>query len=126
MKGTTRAQNTKAVKTLHSHGIRAKAFLIVGLPGETRNTVCDTADWIEEAGPDDIDISIFQPLPGSRIFADPKAWDIEFTYNGKAQWYKGTPGQYVSNVSTKELSADAIVAYRDILEQAYKRKELLA
>jgi len=125
MKGTTRTMNTNAVQKLHKHGIRAKAFLIVGLPGETRETVFDTANWIEEAQPDDVDVSVFQPLPGSTIFADPKKWDIEFIYDGRPQWYKGTPGQYVSNVATEELSADKIVAYRDILEEKYKRKELL-
>ena len=125
MKGTTRAMNIKAVQILRSHGIRTKAFLIVGLPGETAATMVDTMSWIEEAQPDDVDISIFQPLPGSPIFADPKAWDIEFSYDGKPQWYKGTPGQYISNVSTKELSANDIVAYRDMLEQKYKREDLL-
>lgn len=125
MKGTTRKMNTNAVKRLRKHGIRAKAFLIVGLPGETRKTVLDTANWIEEAQPDDVDVSVFQPLPGSPIFADPKAWEVDFVYDGKPQWYKGTPGQYVSNVSTVGLSADKIVAYRDLLEEQYKRKELL-
>jgi len=125
MKGTTRAMNSNAVEKLHGHGIRAKAFLIVGLPGETRDTVCETADWIEESKPDDVDISVFQPLPGSPIFSDPEKWEVDFTYNGRAQWYKGTPGQYVSNVRTKDLSPDDIVAYRDMLEEKYKRKELL-
>jgi len=123
MKGTTRAQNTKAVKMLHSHGIRAKAFLIIGLPGEDHGTVGDTISWIEEAQPDDIDASVFQPLPGSDIFKDPDKWDIEFTYDGKPQWYKGTPGQYVSNVSTEKLTANDIVQYRDIIEREYKGEQ---
>jgi len=125
MKGTTRIMNTRAVEKLHNHGIRAKAFLIVGLPGETNETVVETADWIEEAQPDDIDISIFQPMPGSRIFADPTKWGIKFNYNGQPGWYKGTPGQYEANIETEELNAEEIVAWREMLEVEYKPRELL-
>ena len=125
MKGTTSFMNLQAVDMLHAYDIRVKAFLIVGLPGESPGTVFETASWIKEARPDDVDISIFQPLPGSAIFSDPEAWGIGFKYDGKAQWYKGTPGQYVSNVSTKGLTAAEIVNFRDELETMFKPKELL-
>jgi len=125
MKGTTRKMNTRAVERLHRHGIRAKAFLIVGLPGETTETITETADWIEEAQPDDIDISVFQPMPGSRIFAEPEKWGIHFTYNGKPGWYKGTPGMYEANVYVGDLTGEEIVQWRDLLEKEFKKPELL-
>ena len=125
MKGTTRTMNTRAVQRLHDHGIRTKAFLIVGLPGETNESVVETADWIEEAQPDDIDISVFQPMPGSRIFAEPEKWGVKFNYNGKAGWYKGTPGQYETSVETEGLTSEEIIQWRDMLEREYKPKELL-
>lgn len=120
LKGTTRGTNTQAVQNLHRHGIRAKAFLIVGLPGETTETVDQTRSWIEEAHPDDIDVSVFQPLPGSSIFSNPEKWGIKFSYDGAPQWYKGTPGEYVSVVQTKGLSSEEIVYHRDSLERMYK------
>jgi len=125
LKGTTVKSNTQAVENLHKHHIRAKAFLIVGLPGETHETVNRTAAWIKHARPDDVDISIFQPMPGSAIFADPERWGVEFVYDGQPQWYKGTPGQYQSTVRTKELLPEEIVAYRDALEKEFKSPELL-
>jgi anaerobic magnesium-protoporphyrin IX monomethyl ester cyclase len=125
MKGTTRGMNTNAVKRLHAHGIRAKAFLIVGLPGERVETIMDTVDWIHEAEPDDIDVSVFQPMPGSRIFADPKRWGIQFEYNGKAGWYKGTPGDYEPLASTEHLTGHEILEWRDLLEMEFKPQELL-
>lgn len=124
MKGTTRKVNTRAVERLHHHGIRAKAFLIVGLPGETDDTVIETADWIEEAKPDDIDVSVLQPMPGSVIFEDPAKWGIHYSYNGRPGWYKGTPGQY-EGVATDNLTAEEIVQWRDTLEREFKRPELL-
>jgi len=125
IKKTTREMNTKAVKLLHKYGIRAKAFLIVGLPGETLGTIEKTSSWIQEAQPDDIDISIFQPLPGSVIFKDPEKWDIQFNYDGKPQWYKGQPGRYGSTVRTKMLSAERIIIHRALLEARYKDQSLL-
>jgi len=125
MKGTTRGMNTNAVKRLHDHGIRAKAFLIVGLPGETTATVMETADWVYEAKPDDVDVSVFQPMPGSPIFANPEKWEIQYEYNGKPGWYKGTPGDYESIARTEGLTGSEIIAYRDMLENEFKRPELL-
>lgn len=125
LKNTTRDMNLRAVQKLHEYEIRAKAFLIVGLPGETTSTVAETSSWITEARPDDIDVSIFQPLPGSAVFANPEKWEIEFNYDGRPQWYKGKPGQYNCNVRTKELSAAQIIIYRNLMESTYKDKTLL-
>jgi len=125
MKGTTRRQNVRAVQRLHDNGIRAKAFLIVGLPGESTQTVMDTADWIMEAGPDDIDLSVFQPMPGSKIFADPERYGVQFEYNGKPGWYKGKPGEYEPTARTEHLSSMEILEWRDLLEQEFKQPEML-
>lgn len=125
LKNTTRDMNTKAVKLLHRYGIRAKAFLIVGLPGETVETVEQTESWIKEACPDDIDVSIFQPLPGSAIFAAPDLFGINFQYDGKPGWYKGTPGEYEATISTDHLTSGQLVSFRDELEGRHKPKELL-
>jgi len=125
MKGTTRTMNTNAVKRLHKYGIRAKAFLIVGLPGETIETIMETADWIRSTKPDDVDISIFQPMPGSKIFNDPKRWGIRFEDDLAPGWYKGTPGKYQTVSRTAALSGRDIIKYRDMLENEFKRPELL-
>lgn len=125
LKGTSRKGNLRAFKLLKSHGIRAKAFLIVGLPGESEQTINETIEWIDIAQPDDLDISVFQPLPGSPIFNEPNKFEIEFVYNGNPSWYKGKPGEYESTVSTQHLDGSALVAWRDELERRYKRKELL-
>ena len=120
MKRSTNNVNTIAVKNLRKYGIRSKAFLIVGLPGETAQTVKETEEWIELAKPDDIAVSIFQPLPGSNIFADPEKWGIEFEYNNNPMWYRGTPGEYQPTVRTKELSVQDIIKLRDDLEGKFK------
>ena len=125
LKGTNRQGNLNAFRRLREKGIRSKAFIIVGLPGESEATISETEDWIRQARPDDIDFTVFQPLPGSPVFEKPKLWDIKFEYNSSPMWYKGTPGMYKSNVSTSALSSERIVEIRDELEDKYKKKELL-
>jgi radical SAM superfamily enzyme YgiQ (UPF0313 family) len=124
LKRSTRDLNSRAIRLLREVGIKSKAFLIVGLPGETERTVQQTIGWIEETQPDDISVSIFQPLPGSDIHREPKKWGIHM--NGRMPlWYRGRPGEYESISYTDGLSAEQIVHYRDIIESLYKPQDLL-
>ena len=119
MKRSTNRVNTVAVQNLRKYGVRSKAFLIVGLPGETRETVHETEEWIETAKPDDISVSIFQPLPGSDIFNNPEKWEIQFEYDGNPMWYRGIPGKYSPTARTKDLTVDEIIELRDSMERKY-------
>lgn len=125
MKRTTRTVNTNAIENLRRFGIKSKAFLIVGLPGETEETIADTMNWIEEARPDDISVSVFQPLPGSDIFREPEKWGISFSMNGAPMWYRGRPGHYIASTRTERLTTEQIVTFRDMLEDLYKPAGLL-
>jgi radical SAM superfamily enzyme YgiQ (UPF0313 family) len=125
MKNTTVEANTKAVKLLQERGIRAKCFIIVGLPGETKGTFNDTVSWLEYVQPDDVDATIFQPLPGSDIFNFPEKYGINFSYDGNDLWYKGITGKYSTSVSSKHFTSNDLVSMRDYLEGRFKNKELL-
>lgn len=133
LKATSVNTNTKAIHNLKKYGIRSKAFLIIGLPGETEETVKETERWIETAQPDDIDCSVLQPLPGSLLYENPEKFEISFTkpylkmgtWDGSKLWYKGTPGEYEANIRTKALSSARIVELRDNLENKFKKKDLL-
>jgi anaerobic magnesium-protoporphyrin IX monomethyl ester cyclase len=125
MKGTSREQNTQAVENLREVGIRAKTFMIIGLPGESKNTLEETRSWLESAKPDDVNISLFQPMPGADVYLDPDKYGIKFDKSLSGMWYQGTPNQYKSPSSTKELTSEQIIKYRDEFELQFKNKELL-
>jgi len=125
MKRTSVEQNTRAINNLRNYGIRSKAFMIIGLPGESHKTIDESRKWIEATKPDDIDFSILQILPGSDIYKNPRKYDLYSERTHTPLWYKGTPGQYVSSSHTKELSADELIAIRDQFENQYKNKSLL-
>ncbi|GAH91600.1 unnamed protein product, partial [marine sediment metagenome] len=58
-------------------GIKAKAAVIVGSPGETWETVQDTVDMMEEIMPDEAIVCIFTPYPGSPVWDDPEAFGMK-------------------------------------------------
>jgi len=47
--------------------IRTRAFHIVGIPGETPRTLQATIDLIERTTPDEIQVSLFEPFPGTEL-----------------------------------------------------------
>lgn len=47
--------------------IRTRAFHIVGAPGETPKTLQATIDLVERTTPDEIQVSLFEPYPGTEL-----------------------------------------------------------
>jgi len=116
-KRTSVARNTWLVKAARAIGLRTKAFMMLGLPGETPETCQETYDWIKNTCPDSWDISIYTPYRGSKIVNNPEIYDIEIKEQEfKDAWYKGIPGEYKCSVSTSALGADEIVWWRDKIE----------
>lgn len=112
----------KAIIMLQDEGIRVKGFFIVGLPGETLDTIDETDRFLEQVQLDDVDIKVFQPMPGSPIWNNRDKYDLGWT-NTKEEnmWYKGRQGEYVGDVYTSHLTNAQIVEKQIYLENKYKR-----
>ncbi|MFI4963942.1 MAG: hopanoid biosynthesis associated radical SAM protein HpnJ [Caulobacterales bacterium] len=52
----------------HDLGIQIHGTFIVGLPGETRETIQETIDWACEVNPHTIQVSLAAPYPGTFLF----------------------------------------------------------
>lgn len=119
-KGVTIGQHENAIKLLKEQGIKVKGLFIVGLPGETRETIKETEEFIKRTKPDICEFTIYTPYPNSEFWNN--RYDIVFNkekiVKGGA-WYKGINGNYVSYVSTSGLNADEIVKARDDFERRY-------
>jgi len=115
-------QNLNAVRWCKEAGIRVKGFFVVGFPGEDRQSIQETIDFIEETKVDDLDVTIFTPYPGSKIYEERERYDINFEGTYKDFWYKGKPGSYKSLVSTSALSEKEIADVRDEIEKRFKKK----
>ena len=138
-KNATQAQNTRCMEIAHSHGLKVKALMSLGHAGESMQSVQDTYDWLLEAKPSDLDVTVITPYPGSPYWDDavhigenvwrytaPKTGDFlymeEVDFTKTADYYKGILGSYISHVWTDELSREELVKQRDWLELTAKYK----
>ena len=136
-KKATREENTRCVALARAHGIRVKALMSVGHPGESAATIQETQDWLLAVRPDEFDVTVITLYPGtpyydqSRWYADddaspiyvyeaPKTGDrlYSLTINQfeDTPFYKGIPGQYRAYVWTDHLSPVDLCRLRDDVE----------
>ncbi len=136
-KKSTREENSLCLEIARKHGLKVKALMSIGHPGETRQTIEETTKWLIETRPDDFDVSIITTYPGTPYYDEavshpdqPGIWvytykktgdklfSQEIDYRLVADYYKGDPdGGYVSFVHTEELSAQELVEQRNNLER---------
>lgn len=133
-KRATREENTRCVEIARRAGLKVKALMSIGHPGESPETLQETKSWLLENNPEDFDVTIITPYPGSPYYDDatlqdgawvytyPKTGDKlyakEVNYLETADFYKGDPnGGYQSYVWTDALSCEALVSERDRLER---------
>lgn len=117
--------NSRARQICHEHGIPFKAYVMVGLPGETRETVQETKRWLIENQVDELTTSIYMPYPGTDIYDHPEKYDIQFNldYHTDVMSYYGTEDiQRRDLVRTSELSAMEIAELRDEVDRDVRRE----
>lgn len=132
-KRATRDDNSRCMAIARRHGLKVKALMSLGHPGESRSTVRETRDWLLAERPDDFDVTIITPYPGSPYYDDavetaPRVWtytcpngdrlhQAEVDYAKDADYYKGDPDDgYVSHVWTPDLDPAELVRERGKLE----------
>ena len=135
-KHTTTEVNYKAVDMIKKKGIRLKTFTMIGFPSETYEDIMKTKEWLIKARPDDFDIAMLTPYPGSPIYDDAKQstkfkdyrWEYKGLYFNKPDYsnqiafQKGILGQYSCYIRTDELSSENFLKLRDDLEKEIKSK----
>ena len=132
-----RDDNDRCIEIAKAHGLKVKALMSVGHPGETEYSIGEIRDWLIRSRVDDFDCTVITTYPGTPYYdlavphADqPGVWtythagsgdrlhayDVDYTTT--ADYYKGDPeGGYRAFVFTDHLSAERIVLLRDQLER---------
>jgi len=137
-KKATRAENTRCIEIARKHGLKVKALMSIGHPGESPETLAETKDWLLEVKPDDFDLCIITTYPGTPYYDEAvkheggwvyvcpkngdKLYQEDISYLQVANYYKGRPGNYRAYVHTDYLTAGDIVAERDMLEHVVRQK----
>ena len=139
-KRATRDENTRCVDFARGSNLKVKALMSIGHPGESPETLAETKSWLLENKPEDFDVTIITPYPGSPYYDDAvcgdnrqddhsiwcytcktsgdKLYAKEVNYFETADYYKGDPdGGYTSYVWTDTLSREELVLERDRLER---------
>ena len=135
-KKATREENTRCVEIARRHGLKVKALMSMGHPGESLETIQETKKWLLESKPDEFDVTIITTYPGTPYYdqavphpTEKNVWvytyektgdrlySYEVDYMRVADYYKGNPdGGYKSFVYTDTLSAETLVAERAKME----------
>lgn len=139
-KKATVEQNTRCLQIAKRHGLKVKALMSIGHPGESEDTIRDTKDWLLSEKPEDFDATIITTYPGTPYYdraveTRPGVWTYtypknldrlhayELDYTQVADYYKGNPeGGYKAYVFTDYLTSNGLVSLRDELEKEVREK----
>ena len=125
-KHTTPEINSRTRKLAKQHGIRFKALMSIGHPGEDEESILATKQWLLDNAPDDFDITIIQPYPGSSLYDHPEDFpDLIYSkpdFDSEVAFYKGKIGEYRSYVRTPKLTEKEISHWRDEIEIEVRKK----
>lgn len=120
-KDTTVEQNARAINMSVKAGIKTKASIIVGSPGETWDTINESIDFIEKNLPDEGIVCVFTPYPGSPVWDNPEHFGIKILTRDFSKYLivgEGMRGNVV--VETKDMSASDIAEARDLVLSRFR------
>lgn len=121
-KRTSTKQNYEIINIAHRHGIRVKAFLLLGLPGENNATAKELEKFVLTSGIDDYDVGIYFPYKGTTIADNIDAYDIFLeTKNNALGYYKGKLGFAECLVHTSEITSNELKMWRERIYSHNKR-----
>lgn len=135
-KRATREENTRAVKIAQRYGLKVKALMSIGHPGESEDTINETRSWLREVQPDDFDVTIIACYSGTDYYDQAVQTEEGWTYtiNGDrlhseeidcretANYYKGAPNAYKAFVHTDYLTAEQLVQMRYSIEREFNKQ----
>jgi len=113
-KGVSVERARRFTKDCHDIGILIHGTFIVGLPGETRDTIEETIRFAKEMRPETLQVSLASPYPGTAMYD----WVREHKYLTVDSLVDET-GYQKCTVSYPEVSADEIFAAVERVYRAY-------
>lgn len=109
-KGTTIEQDEAVLEWCKDLGIRLKMSFILGLPGETRESMERTRDWIIKHRPERAGFDRLIPFPGTPLVTHIEDYDIKLEEDVPEEFFfRGDPSlPHGAFVSTSGLSREEI------------------
>lgn len=136
-KKATRGENTRCMQIAKRNGLKVKALMSIGHPGESRDTIEETRKWLIENQPEDFDVSLITCYPGTPYYDnavlysdgiwlythnEDRLFQIEVNFHETAEYYKGDPnGGYKAFVYTDYITSRELVRERNRLETSVRK-----
>lgn len=112
-KGFTREKVIQAFDLCHRVEIKPGAYLIVGVPGETKQDILDTVSLVERIEPSLLNFSFLTPFPNTALYTATQHWIGNWDYE---QW-----DDFDATVYTCKFEIDPREA-RDMILNTYLKK----
>jgi len=93
-KGITREQCLAASRMLRKTGIHWSGYFMMGVPGETEEDILATLRFMYELRPDLALLSVYEPFPGTAMFAEGIERGLVYDEMSLAQYYRLSPSHY--------------------------------
>jgi radical SAM superfamily enzyme YgiQ (UPF0313 family) len=121
-KRTTVEQNRQAILNCKEVGLSVKCFVLLGVPGESEESIKDTMSLLDETKPDDIDVNVMVLYPGTEFYIHMGDYDIRQEIKDyDMQYLKGRIGDYHPTISTSKITADRLEYYRKLISNRFSR-----
>ena len=123
-KGTTVKQNEMAVKWAKEIGLSVVISLIIGYPGETKESLKQTFDFIKKTEPDDVYMYLATPYPNTELrgLVEDMCWKISPDWR---HYEMQTPVFESSGVSFDKMNNEREIFYNNLYSPAYILRQSL-
>lgn len=128
-KGTTTDQAREVFAMAHQVGLETHAHIVIGGPGESRETIRKTIEFVKELDPTTASFGILTPYPGSPLFEMVAQQHPEIRDGSSSTMSnlhtEGFYSQAICDMPGNELSEAVTMAYRSFyLRPSYPFKQL--
>jgi radical SAM superfamily enzyme YgiQ (UPF0313 family) len=121
-KGIKIANNIKAIQNAKEAGILTRALMMMGTPGETRETLYANMGFVELVKPDMVSLKMFVPYPGTDIYHNPKKYNCRI----HLPLEEVNNSAYRPNGSEPKANIDSEKLYQlELTEQFHRMKTFL-
>ena len=129
-KKVTVEENKQVIEWAQELGILDRVFILLGFPGETRETMEETKQFIKDTNPSQYLASTFQPYPGTQVWLNPAKFGINKIYADFSNYIQVNSeglGNYCNidtEWMTKEEFEEAQMEFRQWLNARQRRGPL--
>ena len=116
-------QNIDTIQNAKKAGLVAKAYMIIGLPGENKETIEETKKFLDLADPDVYTLFTFVPLPGCDIWMHPDKYGVKIISRNWDDYYV-IAGQNDGGITiqTDSYTPDELIEMKDDLLKYLKSR----